>query len=246
MSTPGDGTDLDALDLAMVAAQTLHCSTPSEAIDAAWELVESAKDKLEGVRLRAELESPEAQAAWDKQQAEHLDSRKIPYKKGVKLITSQTRLDRSEQSLREFLMDKAKARGEQTSDGIEARAEAMLIKYRNKDFTGTEAKKLKAEFDQWRGKGRQGRVKKRASDGRLRENRQKKLQAKGKAGMAELKQEKVEWRTKHYRQSVMKGATGKKGRVYRDSADQKKDTPPGRTFDANPGLQAALNDPASA
>jgi hypothetical protein len=234
---------MDAYELALLAAQLLRRrNTESDAVDAAWALVEAAKDKLEGVRLRAQLESPEAQAAWDKQEAQRLDSLRIPYKEAVKLITSQTRLDYAKKRFKEFLTDKAKVR-EQTSEGIEARAGAMLIRYRDNGFTGTEAKRLKEEFEQWGGKGKQGRVRKSVTDGRLRENRQKKLQAKGKAEMAKLAKPKVEWRTKHYQAAVLKGARGKKARVYRDSADQQRDTPRGQAFDANPELQAALKEP---
>jgi hypothetical protein len=67
--------DNDAWDLATLAAQVLRRqSSPSGAVDAVWALYESAKDKLEEVRLRADLESPEAQAAWEKQEAERLAS----------------------------------------------------------------------------------------------------------------------------------------------------------------------------
>ena len=245
MSTEND-TGMDAYELAMLAKGM--DGTPSEAVDRAWEIFKAAKRKFEGIRLQ-EGQSPEAKAAWEeweREKAEHLANVHASFGDGIKWITSQTRLDRANKSFKDFLLAKAKARGEQTSDGVEARAEAMLITYRNRGFTGIEARKLKAEFEQHSDKGSQGRVKKPASDGRLRENKQKALQAKGKAGMAALTEEKVEWRTPHYRQSVLKRARGKKARVYRDSADQKNDTPRGQTFDANPGLQAALNDPARA
>ena len=93
-----------------------------------------------------------------------------------------------------------------------------------------------------RGKGRQGRVKKTATDGRLKANKQKKIQEKGKAAMAELTKPKQKW-TQHYAAVTMKGARGKKARAYRDSADQQRDTPIGHAFDANPELQAALKEP---
>src|SRR5204862_2567748 len=136
---------------------------------------------------------------------------------------------------------KAKER-EQTPETIEARAEIWESHYRQRGFTGTEAQKLKGEFDQLRGKGRQGRVKKTATDGRLKANKQKKIQEKGKAAMAELTKPKQKW-TKHYAAVTMKGARGKKARAYRDSADQQRDTPIGHAFDANPELQAALKEP---
>ena len=238
--------DNDAWELAHVAAQIP--GTPSEAVDRAWEIVKAARRKFEGIRLQ-EGQSPESKAAWEeweREKVEHLANVHASFEDGIKWITSQTRPDRASKSFKDFLAYEAKARGELTSDGIEARADAMLIQYRNRGFTGTEARKLKAQWEQWRGKGKQGRVKRPASDGRLRENKQKALQAKGKAAMSELTKEKPEWRTAHYRESVLRTGKGKKARVYRDSADQKNDTPRGQTFDANPGLQAALNDPARA
>jgi exonuclease VII large subunit len=229
--------------LASLAAQLLpHHNTPSSAVKAALELVEVAKHELEGVRLKGLAKSPDALAEQERDRAEYLASFTVTYTKGVKLITSQTRLDYAKKWFKEFLSVKAKER-EQTPETIEARAEIWESHYRQRGFTGTEAQKLKVEFDQWRGKGRQGRVKKPASDGRFRENRQKKLQAKGKAGMAELAKPKVEWRTKHYQAAVLKGARGKKGRTYQGSADNMRDTPRGQAFDANPELQAALKEP---
>jgi hypothetical protein len=247
MSAEND-TGIDAYELAMLAAQIDE--TPAQAIDRAWELFESAKRKFE---MEEKLRSPETQAEWQREKDEHLAKCKpASFAEGVKWITSQTRLDRANKSFKDFLTDKAKARGELTSDGVEARAEAMLITYRNRGFTGAEVRKLKAEWEQWRGKGRQGRVKKPASDGRFRENKRKKLLAKGKAAMAELTQEKPQWRTKHYRQSALKGARGKgkQGRDYRDPSNPENDIPGntlgGKTLEDDPALQAALNDPAPA
>jgi len=222
MSPPGNGTpdDNDAWELAMLAAQMLHRDTPSQAIETAWELVESAKREFE---MEEKLRSPETQAEWQREKDEHLAKCKpAAFEDGIKWITSQTRRDRAKESFKEFLLYKAKARGEHTSDGIEARVDAMLIQYRERGFTGAEARKLKAEWEQWRGKGRQGQVLKPVTDGRLRENKQNKLQAKGKIAMSELSKEKPEWRTKHYRESVLRTGKGKRARVYRDSADQKR------------------------
>jgi hypothetical protein len=235
--------DNDAWDLATLAGQVLRRrNTPTDAVKAAKELIEAAKHDLERVRLEAWLESPEAQAQWQNQRDEHLANTRASYQDGVKYITSQTRLDYAKKQFKEFLATKAKER-EQTPETIEARAEIWESHYRQRGFTGTEAQKLKGEFGQWRGKGRQGRVKKPATDGRLKANKQKKIQAKGKVAMAELTKPKVEWRTKHYQAAVLKGARGKKARVYRDSADQQRDTPSGQAFDANPELQAALKEP---
>ena len=240
--------DNDAWELAHVAAQIP--GTPSEAVDRAWEIVKAARHKFEGIRLQ-EGQSPESKAAWEeweREKAENLANAKASFKDGIKWITSQTRLDRATEYFKDFLLYNAKARGETTS----ARADAMLSLYSNRGFTGTEARKLKAQWEQWRGKGRQGQVLKPVTDGRLRENRKKKLQAKGKAAMSELTKEKPQWRDKHYRQSVLKGARGKgkQGRDYRDPSNPENDIPGntlgGKTLEDDPALQAALNDPAPA
>ena len=232
---------MDAYDLATLAAQLLRRrNTESDAVDAAWALVEAAKDKLEGIRLEALAKSPEAQAEWEKQQAERLDNLKIPYKKGVKIITSQDRWSNALKQIKEFLG--ATRYKDRPPEQRELYVEAWQAKHRSQGFTGTELKKLKGEYDQWRGKGRQGRVKKRASDGRLKANKQKKVQAKEKAATAELTKPKQEW-TKHYAAVTMKGARGKKGRTYHGSADNMRDTPRDQTFDANPGLKATLSEP---
>jgi hypothetical protein len=184
--------DNDAWDLATLAAQVLcRQNSPLDAVDAAWALFEAAKDKLEGVRLEALAKSPEAQAAWEAQQAEYLTSLKLPYEKGVKLITGQTRWSYALKWFKEFLKYQGAKRGEKD---VTAYVEARLVHYRAKDFTGTEAKKLRTEFLHWRGKGRQGRVRNLASDGRLKANREKKRQAKGKEALAELTKPKVEFK----------------------------------------------------
>jgi hypothetical protein len=183
---------MDAYDLAMLAAH-LPCrrNTSSDAVDAAWSLFEAAKHKLLGIQIEALSKSPEARADWEKQQAEYLASLKLPYKKAVKLITSQTRLDHARKLFKDFLA--AKAEKDRKAGEREAWVEARLVHYGVKDFTGTEAKKLKEELEQWRGKGRQGRVKKRASDGRLRANRQTKLQKQGKEAWTNLTKPKLGW-----------------------------------------------------
>lgn len=240
--------DNDAWELAHLAAQI--GGPPGKAIDTAWELVKAARLKFEAIRLQ-EGQSPEAKAAWEeweREKAENLANVHASFKQGIKWITSQTRLDRARESFKDFLLYNAKARGETTS----ARADALLVMYRNRGFTGAEARKLKAEWEQWNGKGRQGRLKKPATDGRLRENKQKALARKGKAAMSELTKEKPEWRTKHYRQSALKGARGKgkQGRDYQDPSNPENDTPGntlgGKTLEDDPALQAALNDPAPA
>jgi hypothetical protein len=183
--------DNDAWDLATLAAQLLRRrNSPSEAVDAAWSLFEAAKQRLEGVQLEALAKSSDALADWEKQQAEYLASLKLPYEKGVKLITDQTRWSYALKWFKEFLKYQGAKRAEKD---VTAYVEARLVHYRVKGLTGTEAKKLKEEFEQWRGKGRQGRVKKRATDGRLRENRQKKLQKQGKEAWTNLTKPKLGW-----------------------------------------------------
>lgn len=141
--------DNDAWDLAALAAQLLRRrNSPSGAVDAAWSLFEAAKHKLEGVQLEELAKSPEARADWEKQQAEYRASLKIPYEDGVKIITSQDRRDRALKWLKRFLA--AKAQKERAPKEREAWVEAQLSNYKIKGFVGTEAKKLRTEFEQWR------------------------------------------------------------------------------------------------
>jgi hypothetical protein len=180
----------NAYDLAALAAQ-LMCrqSSAKNAVETAWELIEAAKDKLEEV----ELLTPENIAAWcaerEKERAEYLAKLRIPYEKGVHLITGiEDRWSGQYGALnwfKKFLQWKA-AKQEQTPDKTEARAEAWVANYRQKGFTGTEAPKLQDEFKQWRNKGKQGRVKKKTCDGRLREQRQKRAKKAADAAWKEL------------------------------------------------------------
>jgi hypothetical protein len=149
---------------------------------------QAAKRKLEVIQW---LESLGAQAEQEKQRAEHLANLNLPYKKGVKLITGQARRSYALKWLKEFLA--ATKYKEKPPEQREPYMEAWLAKYRSQGFTGTEAKKIRDEFEQWRGKGRQGRVKKRASDGRLRANRQTKLQKQGKEAWTNLTKPKLGW-----------------------------------------------------
>jgi hypothetical protein len=181
---------MDAYDLAMLAAQLRRQDSATAAVETAWKLFEAAKRKLEGIQLLAAAETADAQGDREEEQAEYLARLKLPYKKGVKLITSQERLNYALKWIKEFLA--ATKYKDRPPEQREPYVEAWQAKHRSQGFTGTEAKKLKEEFEQWRGKGRQGRVKKRASDGRLRENRQKKLKATGEAALAELTKPKLE------------------------------------------------------
>jgi len=192
-------TDIDAYDLAMLAAQ-LMCrqNTPANAVETAWSLLDEAKLKLDGVRLKALAKSPEAQTESDRREAERLANLQIPYEKGVKLVVSVDRWSGEYGALKwfkKFLRVKA-TKQEKTMDGIEARAEAWLTTYRSRGFTGTEVKKLQDEFNRWRTKGKQGRVKKKKTDGRLRENRQRKAEEKAQKAWADLTGEKAAKRSK--------------------------------------------------
>jgi hypothetical protein len=71
-------TDIDAYDLAMLAAQ-LMCrqNAPAKAVETAWSLLDEAKLKLDGVQLQALAESPEAQAQSEKREAERLANLQI-------------------------------------------------------------------------------------------------------------------------------------------------------------------------
>jgi hypothetical protein len=198
------------------------------AVDAAWRLLQEAKDKLEEVRLEAKIKSPEAQAEWEKERAEYLAAIRISYQVGVKCITGVNRWSGQYGALnwfKKFLRWKAEKQ-EKTQDAVEARVEAWLIKYRGA-FPGTEAKKLQNEYNVWRNKGKQGRVKRRR-DERLRENKEKrrarqlqeKAQQAGKA-WGELSRPKLTWERMDAAQA--KAAIGRKTPI-RGSATTIKET----------------------
>jgi hypothetical protein len=178
--------DNDAYDLALLAAQLLsRQNSPVKAIEMASSLLEQAALKLEKVKLEAK--SPEVAAELEKRRAEQLANLAVAYEKGVKIITGADRWSGYYGALtwfKRFLATKAKK--DRRPEECEAWVEAKLNQYRNKGFTGAEAKKLQAEFEQWRSKGRQGRVRKPKRDGRLRENRLKKAQQTAGAAWREL------------------------------------------------------------
>ena len=216
MSAP---SNIDAYDLAALAAQLVpRQKNPSGAVDAAWELLEEAENKLEGVRLRAELDTPEAQAGWEKQRAERLESLKIALVPGIKTITSQTRKDYALNWFKQFLA--AKAEKERKPQEREAWVKAKLATYEQRGgFTGTDAQKLKEQFEQWRGKGKQGRVLKPATDGRLRENRQKKMAATGKEAWTALTKPRLK-----YNRYMMPISRGRKTPIRGPGTPNSKDT----------------------
>jgi len=162
---------------------------PSEAITASVKLLEAGELEIKGIEVRARAQAEDDSGAWEKKEEERLANLRIPYEKGVHLITDiEGRWSSDYGALnwfKRFLQWKA-AKQEQTPAKIEARAEACLANYRLRGFTGTEARKLQDEFGLWRNKGKQGRVKKKTYDGRLREQRQEKAKKAADAAWKEL------------------------------------------------------------
>jgi hypothetical protein len=181
---------MDAYDLAMLAAQLMRRQDSAlRAVKTALELVEAAKHELGVIQLGTFVNSPEAQTQLEQEETQRLATLKITYENGVKIITSQNRWSYALKWIKEFLA--ATKYKDRPPEQREPYVEAWQAKHRSQGFTGTEAKKLKEEFEQWRGKGRQGRVRKRATDGRLKENRKKKLQKQGKEAVADLTKPKL-------------------------------------------------------
>jgi hypothetical protein len=182
-------TDIEPYDLALLAAQLMsRQNSPRSAVETALSLLDQAELQLERVRLRALAESPEAQAELERREAERKAKLHVPYEKGVKLIARVDRWSGDYGALnwfKKFLRWKA-TKQEETQDATAARADAWVAKYRGSGFTGTEVERLRDEFDHWRNKGTQGRVKKKRRDGRLHENRQRKAKEKGEAAWKEL------------------------------------------------------------
>jgi hypothetical protein len=192
MKYENETSPITAYELATLAGQIcpeLCYQKPSEAIVAAVRLLEAGEHEIEGIELRACAQAEDYSGAAEKKEAERLANLIIPYEKGVHLITGiEDRWSGQYGALnwfKKFLQWKA-AKQEQTPDKTEARAEAWLANYRQKGFTGTEAPKLQDEFKQWRNKGKQGRVKKKTRDGRLREQRQKRAKKAADAAWKEL------------------------------------------------------------
>jgi hypothetical protein len=176
-----NNTEIDAYELAALAAHLMsRQSSPSSAVETAYELIQEAEHKLEGVRLKAA--EPELRTELEKLREEELANLHLKYENGVKLITGVDRWPGTYGALnwfKRFLQWKAEKR-ETTTEGAEARVEAWLLKYRVPGFMGTEAKNLREEFEAWRNKGKQGRVKKKVRDGRLKGSRQRKARQKAK------------------------------------------------------------------
>jgi hypothetical protein len=185
----------DAYDLAMLAADVCRgVQDPDKAIKKAWALLKAGELHLRGIALEAKANSPQAEAEWREQEEKRLAATPLTYEQGVKCITGYTgkgRWGRALEQFEKFLA--AKAKKERKPEEREAWVEAKLTTYRVKGFTGTEAKKLQEEYRQWRGYRGQGRVKKQASDGRLKANRQTKLQKQGKEAWTNLTKPKLGW-----------------------------------------------------
>jgi len=224
-----NGSEIDVYDLALLAAQ-LMCrqSRPHSAVETAWQLLEEAKDKLEGIQLRAQTEAPEAQAEWKKLRAEQLEALRYCYHEGVKMIVfgafKGQRLDRAEAWLRKFLEWKTRGRGEKEP---EAWAQAKVLLYRNRGFSGTEVTRLQSEFSRWRDKGTQGRMRRKASDERLSKVKQDKLGKKGREAWAKFSKPKMD--TKAYVRVVTGRNPSFDGAIFPDRKSDDSRRPPDET-----------------
>jgi hypothetical protein len=166
-----------AYDLAILAAQACPgFQDPHKAIEKAWALLKASELHLRGIDLEALANSPRAEAEWREQEEKRLAGLRLTYDDLKRVVTGHLKhYDRAELWFNRFLNAKAKKEGKS-----EAWVEALKLTYRNKTFTGTEAKKLQEEYRQWRGYRGQGRVT-RKGDLRLRENKEKKLEKAQKA-----------------------------------------------------------------
>jgi hypothetical protein len=186
-----DTNPITPYELATLAGQIcpeLCYQKPSEAITAAVKLLEAGELEIKGIEVRARAQAEDDSGTWEKKEEERLANLRIPYEQGVKFITGAGRWSGDYGALnwfKRFLQWKA-AKQEKTPGGIEARVEAWLISYREKGFTGLQCKKLQDDFSHWRNKGKQGRVRKKSRDGRLREQRQEKAKKAADAAWKEL------------------------------------------------------------
>jgi hypothetical protein len=162
----------DAYDLAMLAAEVCRgVQDPDKAIEKAWGLLRAGELHLRGIALDAKENSPRAEAEWREQEEKRLASLRIKYDNLKRVVTGHLKhYDRADKWFNQSLDAKAKRDGKN-----EVWVDALKLTYRNKTFTGTEAKKLQEEYRQWRGYRGQGRVI-REGDLRLKENKKKKLE----------------------------------------------------------------------
>ena len=234
MNTNNDA-GIDAYYLAELAAQVMcRQRSPRNAVETAWQLVEEAKDKLEDVRLTALAKTPEALAEWEEWRAEQLEKLRYCYRDGVKKVVFSTikgeRLDRAEGCLRKFLEWKARGRGEKDP---EAWTQAKILLYRNRGFSGTEVTKLQAEFNHWQNKGAQGRLRRPASDERLRKVKQAKLEKKGKEAYEKLRKPKID--AKAYLRALGGQNASFDGVIFPDQKSDNSRRPPDETAITSPG-----------
>jgi hypothetical protein len=177
-----------AYDLAMLAAELCpDVQDPHDAIKKAWALLKASELHLQGIALEALVNSPQAEAEWREQEEKRLAGLRITYDDLKRVVTGHLKhYDRADKWFNRFLDAKAKKEGKN-----EAWVEALKLTYRNKMFTGTEAKKLREEFVSWRGYRGQGRVTGKG-DLRLRENKKKKLEKAQKGAGSQTKLTKSE------------------------------------------------------
>lgn len=193
--------DDEAYDLALLAAQLMsRQSTPANAIRTALDLLKQAHEALDEAELFAPEKLKELDKEREQQRAEYLANVRLTYEQGVRHITGIVGRWDGEYGalnwLKRFLRYKIKSDGSLEPE-IEPRVEAHLAKYRTSGFAGTEADKLRTEYERFRNKGTQGGVRRRASDRRLKPVKEK-LAAKAakqaeKEQTARAKMAKREW-----------------------------------------------------
>jgi hypothetical protein len=180
--------DVTAYDLAMLAAEVCPgFQDPHKAIKKAWELLKASELHLQGIALEALVNSPQAGAEWREQEEKRLAGLRITYDDLKRVVTGHLKhYDRADKWFNRFLDAKAKKEGKN-----EVWVEALKLTYRNKTFTGTEAKKIQEQYRQWQGYRGQGRVTGKG-DLRLRENKKKNLEKAQKAAGSQTKLTKSE------------------------------------------------------
>src|SRR6266480_5519611 len=175
--------DVNAYDLAMLAATVSPgFQDPHKAIEKAWELLKASELHFRGIDLKALANSPQAEAEQRGQKEKYLAGVRLTYDDLKRVVTGHLKhYDRADKWFNRFLDAKAKKEGKN-----DAWVEAWKVTHRNKKVTGTEAKKLQEEYNQWRAYRGQGRVT-RKGDLRLKENKKKKLEKAQKAAGSQTK-----------------------------------------------------------
>jgi hypothetical protein len=166
--------EIGPYDLARLALLT-RCGDPSEATHKAVNFLMLAETEIEGIALRAQAEAADASGEWaaerEKRNAQHLDSVRVTFKYILATIAGGEK-GYALPKFKQFLEWEARNRGEKD---VKLWAKATLNLYRRKKFTGTEAKRLTERYYHWENKGKQGRLKKPVSDGRLKAHKRKKV-----------------------------------------------------------------------